>query len=69
MDVEGQEKLRRRDRVRKINQAAKGIKDGEETSASTSKFGFYYPFIVFLFILFVLLYVISSRKGGNRRPR
>lgn len=74
MDLEGQGKLRRRDRVRKINETAKfgpdvdGVVADEEKSAQSNPVAStHYPFVIFVFILFVLLFLITSRKGGNRK--
>ena len=78
MDVEGQGRLRRRDRVRLINERAKlgdivnenSADDNEETkstSATATMASIYYPFIIFLTVLLVLFYLITLRKGGNRK--
>jgi hypothetical protein len=76
MDIEGQGKLRRRDRVRKINETAKFGPDDENNSednkggtgtAVAQSASTHYPFIIFIIILMGLLYLITSRKGGTRK--
>lgn len=74
MDIEGQGKLRRRDRVRKINETTKFGPDATEENATSQEpkstahaATTHYPFVIFVIILFVLLFLITSRKGGNRK--